>query len=153
MKNQKLLTFINKFKSSQQFAAKEVVVFLKNNTNAKIIEDFNRQQLAKGKDSKDVKLGDYGETRSWERERAGLQVGFIDLKFTEKFHESIFVNSGLITDKKAALFVGSSDPKFGDIMDDERFKSALGLNQEDRDKVGFMIAQHLQKELLRYYSV
>ena len=153
MKNQKLLTFINKFKSSQQFAAKEVVVFLKNNTNAKIIEDFNRQQLAKGKDSNEKEVGDYSELRTGQRLLAGKQVGFIDLNFTGEFYESIFVNSGLVTDKKPALFVGSSDSKFGDIIEDERFKEVLGLNQENRDKVGFMIAQHLQKELLRYYSV
>ena len=153
MENQKLLNFINKFKTSQEFAAKQAVIFLNNNSNAKIIEDFNRQQLSKGKDANGNELGDYGELRTGQRIAAGKQVGFIDLKFTETFHNSIYINPGLKNAKTPAIFVGSSDPKFDDIMKDDRFKKALGLNEEDRNKVGFMIAQHVRNELIKYYKV
>jgi len=150
--NQILKTFINKLKTSEQFAARTTVVFLKNNSNANIIEDFNRKQMSEGKDANDQELGNYGEMRTMQRMLAGKQVGFIDLDFTNTFHKSVFVNSGLITNAKPAILIGSSDPKYSDIVDDERFKDALGLKGENRDKVGMMIALEIQKELLRYYK-
>ena len=153
MENQKLLTFINKFRNSETYAAEQVVIFLKSNTAAKIIEDYNRLQLSKGKDSKDKQLGDYGELRAMQRVFAGKQVNFIDLKFEGDFHKSIFSNAGLKSAKRPAIFIGSTDPKFEDIMKDERFTDALGLNEADRDKVGFMIAMHLQVQLMKYYNV
>ena len=152
MKNQKLLAFISKFKTSQQFASKTAVNYLNTNGVGTIIGDFNRKQMSEGKDSNDKELGNYGELRTGQRLLVGKQVGFIDLKFTETFHKSIFVNSGMITDKKPIITIGSTDPKFGDIMEDDRFKDALGLNQEDRNKVGMMVAMEIQKELLKYYK-
>ena len=153
MENQKLLTFINKFKNSQEFAAKQVVAYLGNNSNAKIIEDYNRQQLSKGKDANNEDLGDYGELRTMQRIAAGKQVGFIDLKFEGTFHDSIYINPGLKNAKTPAIFFGSSDPKFDDIMKDDRFKSILGLNEENRYKVGYMIAYYVQVQLMKYYQV
>lgn len=152
MKNQKLFTFINKLRTSKDFVTKATVVFLRNNTNSNIIAEYNKQQMLKGKDSKGEQLGDYSELRTAQRMLAGKQVGYIDLNFTGQFYDSIYIDSGVVGNSPV-LTVNSDDPKLDDIMDDDRFKDALGLDQTDRDKVGMMIATHLQKELLKYYSV
>ena len=154
MSNQKLLSFINKFKNSELFAAKQTVEFLRNSSTSKIIADYNRKQLSEGKGSDDKELGDYGELRTMQRVAAGKQVGFIDLKFEGDFHESIFADSGLITAKQPGIEIQSNDPKWGtDISQDERFKNALGLTGENRDKIGFMIATYIRNELVKYYKV
>jgi hypothetical protein len=59
---------------------------------------FNREQLAKGENSKGEKIGDkppynfpkYFEKHEKHRIKQGLQVEFIDLKWGGKFYESIY---------------------------------------------------------------
>jgi hypothetical protein len=55
------------------------------------IEQFNREQLEAGKLSTGEDIGEYG---GWYREwriGMGLQVDYVDLKVTGKFHNSIYV--------------------------------------------------------------
>ena len=54
------------------------------------IEQFNREQLEAGKLSTGEDIGEYG---GWYREwriGMGLQVDYVDLKVTGKFHKSIY---------------------------------------------------------------
>jgi hypothetical protein len=54
------------------------------------IEQFNREQLEAGKLSTGEDIGEYG---GWYREwriGMGLQVDYVDLKVTGKFHNSIY---------------------------------------------------------------
>lgn len=150
--NLALKTFIGKLRRSRQFAANKAVDFLRQNDTAQIIEDFNRKQLEKGTDSEGNQLGDYGELRTMQRIVAGKQVGFIDLKFTGEFHDNIFSSSKLMSAAKPAIVMGNSDTtKLEDINNDGRFNNAIGLDDKSRDKVGFMVAMEIQKELLKYY--
>jgi len=155
--NKILRDFAAKFRKSKQVAACLADEYLRKNDVAQVIEDFNREQLAKGKDSNDEELGDYSEWRTRERIIAGKQIAFIDLKFRGEFYDNIFASSKLASAgchgaKKAVLVMGNTDPKLADINADSRFKDAIGLNEKNRDKVAFMIATHIQKELIKYYT-
>ena len=135
---------------SLQFATNKAAQYIVN--NAEEIEVMNRVQLSVGKDANDQELGDYGKLRTGQRLLAGKQVEFIDLNFTGEFYSSIEAR-GELRGKEAVLAIDSMSAKWDDISQDDRFKNALGLNEKDRDKVGYMIAEHLQKELTKYYSV
>ena len=156
MANKKLLTFIQRLRTSRAFAANKVVDFVNGNNISKMIADFNRGQLKEGKDAYGIDLGTYGIWRTEQREERGLQTDFIDLKFEGNFHESIYAEGELKGGVKAKAFlnINTISPEDWDaIAEDKRFEDALGLNEKNRDALGMMIAQHLQKELLKYYSV
>ena len=155
MANEKLKAFISKFRDSKRIATSRTVDFLRDNTTAGIIEDFNRKQLAKGRDANDKELGNYSEMRTMQRIAAGKQVRFIDLKFTGEWYDNIFASSKMVG-KKPALVMGNTEiEKTESINSDKqhRFDNALGLNEENRDKVGMMVALHIRNELLKYYMV
>lgn len=152
--NTKFRLFIDKFRLSRQFAAKVAVDYLSNNSVGKIIADFNRKQLLEGEDAAGKDLGEYGIWRKLQRQEVGLQTEFIDLKFEGKFHQSIFVEGKLLSAKAPAVVVDVISPEDWDaISEDSRFKDALGLNQEHRDKVAFMVAMEIRDKLVRYYNV
>ncbi len=154
MANKKLKTFIQKFKMSEQFSANIAVDYLSKNSVSKIIADFNRKQLEQGLGADDKDLGEYGAWRTEQREERGLQTDFIDLKFENKFHQSIFVEGKLLSAKKPAVAFDTTSPEdWAAIQEDVRFENAIGLNQEDRDKVGFMVAMEIRNKLLKYYKV
>ena len=100
-------------------------------------------------------LGEYGAWRTQQRSEVGLQTDFIDLKFGGDFHESIFAEGTASTHKsgaRAAININTTSPEdWNAISEDDRFKDALGINAENRDKLGVQIANHIQKELLNYY--
>ncbi len=152
--NKKFRLFIDKFKLSQQFAAKTAVDYLSKSSVAQIIADFNRKQLLEGRDATGKDLGEYGVWRKEQREEKGLQTEFIDLKFEGKFHQSIFVEGKLITPKTPAVQFGTTSPEDLDaIQEDVRFEDAVGLDQESRDKVAFMVAMEIRNKLIKYYRV
>jgi len=135
---------------SLQFSANKAAQYIVK--NAEEIETMNRGQLSIGKDAYDEELGDYGELRTGQRLLAGKQVEFIDLNFTGEFYDSIEAR-GELKGKQAVLAIDSMSSKWDDISEDDRFKDALGLNDKNRNKLGHMIALHIQKELTKYYSV
>ena len=55
------------------------------------IEQLNREQLEKGLLSTGGQIGDYGGYYREVRGEMGLQVDYVDLKVTGKFHNSIYV--------------------------------------------------------------
>lgn len=148
-----LKSLINKFRFSDQFVVNKTAEFLSNNSTADIVENLNRQQLVEGEDSLGKDLGGYSLQRTVERRDAGRQTDFIDLKFTGDFHDSIFAQGKTNGNTKASLVMGSVGDKWDEIQEDVRFKDAIGLNQENLNRVGDMIAEHLIKELNKYYEV
>jgi|AntAceMinimDraft_4_1070372.scaffolds.fasta_scaffold79713_2 hypothetical protein len=156
--NQKLKDFIAKFRQSQQKATIAAVNAI-NNDDGDIYE-LNRKQMAVGQDAEGEQFGEYdgghekGNKRGWARyrESRGKQTEYIDLHFYGKFYDSIYTQGKAMSVKKPALIIDAKGQRWEDLQKDERFKKALGLNQENRDKVGMMIALEIQKELLRYYK-
>ena len=150
--NTALKIFAQKLRNSKQFAANKSVDYINNNSTSKIIGDYNREQMLEGEDADRKDLGEYGAWRTTQRAEVGLQTDFIDLKFEGNFHESIYGEGKLLSAAKPAVVISTTSPEdWNAISEDERFKKALGLNQNNRDKVGMMIALEIQKELLKYY--
>jgi|2_EtaG_2_1085320.scaffolds.fasta_scaffold36238_2 hypothetical protein len=151
MSNDKLKSFIAKFRKSEQFAAKVAVDCFQN--EGKGVAYFNRKRLSAGEDAEGKDLGEYGVWRTEQREERGLQTEFIDLKFEGKFHESIYTEGKLLSAKTPAVVFKTTSPEdWAAIQEDNRFKDALGLNQEDRNKVGMMVALEIRNKLLQYYT-
>lgn len=150
--NDKLKNFISKFRKSKSVAAKIAVNHISNGSLQNIIETMNRGQLKEGEDATGKDLGEYGAWRKAQREEVGLQTDFIDLKFEGNFYESIYAE-GKMKNNKPAISIDTTSPEdWNAIREDDRFKDALGLNQENRDKVGMMIATEIRNELLKYYT-
>ena len=147
-----LLSLIQKFRDSNTFVAQRSAEFLSNNSTADIIEKYNREQLAEGEDADGNDLGGYGMRRTVERKDAGLQTDFIDLKFSGDFYDSIFAQGELKGSTRVNLKIDSIGDKWEEIKHDERFENALGLTQENADKVGVSLAEHIAKELNKYYG-
>jgi len=149
--NTALKIFAQKLRNSKQFIANKVVDIVAPTYKGTKIVVLNKVQMSKGEDSEENQLGNYSEGWGEYRESKGKQIDFIDLQFTNKFAESIYTEGVLLSASKAALKINAKGQRWEDLQEDERFKKALGLNQDNRDKVGMMIALEVQKELLKYY--
>ena len=147
-----LKDFIAKFRQSEQIATIKAVDYLSNGGVSNIIAEYNRKQMLEGEDSNEQDLGQYGAWRTMQRDERGLQTGFIDLKFDGNFHESIYVEGEILANRPAVVINTTSPEDWNAIKEDDRFKDALGLKGENRDKVGMMIALEIQKGLLNYYK-
>ena len=148
--NKILKNFIDKFRKSEQFAANVAIDVVSPDYRGAKIASLNKVQMSKGKDINDEELGKYSEGWGTYRESRGKQIEFIDLHFTSQFYDSIVTEGKLISPKVAGLEIDASGEHWDNIKD--RFDTALGLNETDRDKVGNMIALEVQKSLLKYYT-
>lgn len=99
---------------------------------------FNREQLETGIDAHGEQLGDYGGGYRLEREQAGYQVDFVDLKRTGEFYRSIYARlEGETVDvfstddetKVKALIFGGNGVRRGGFGE-----SIFGLTDENKQK-------------------
>ncbi len=154
--NKSLKTFAQKLRMSVTFASNKAVEYMNGSGFSTLVSKLNALQLSKGEDANRKDLGEYGAWRTQQRAEKGLQTDFIDLKFEGNFHESIFAEGELSSHARgarASLKIDTTSPEDWDaISEDSRFKDALGLNQENRDDIGYRIALEIQQELLKYYK-
>lgn len=153
MQNPELKILSDKFRLSLKFSAKKAVEFINRPSVKDSIAKMNRKQMLKGEDADGDDLGEYGIWRTEQREERGLQTDFIDLKFEGNFHESIYAEGELRGVITPVINIETTSPQdWKAIRQDERFKGALGLQQQNKDIIAMQIANYIRDELLNYYS-
>jgi hypothetical protein len=136
---------------TKSFNIREAVIMTVEQTTPEILE-FNRAQLLKGRRSDDTEIWNlyfdssrtsYGEMWGEHRLDHGLQVEHYDLKFTGKFHASIFVENININ----SFSVTSRDHRAYDI--EKMFSNKIyGLSSESRGLYARKYFQPILKHMI-----
>lgn len=115
--------------------------------NEDTIIDLNKaQMIVLGIDADGDQLGEYTPYSSQIREAAGLQTEFIDLRFTGDFQDSIELN---LTPN--GYEIDATDEKWTDKIE-PRFPDALGLIDDNEDRVTNIITSKIEKESEKYFQ-
>lgn len=117
--------------------------------NQKQIVKRNQDQLKKGLDANDEKLGNYKD-KGWiaQRKRAGRQTGYVDLKFYGDFQASMFVKFDATS---LSLGLDTTDKK-KDILIHHWGEDILGLNDSNFDWLLDVITDDLFIGLQNYFK-
>jgi hypothetical protein len=106
------------------------------------IAEINREQLNSGLDANGERLGSYTETTKKIRQKRGLQTEFIDLNFTGHSQKTI------TTEKNGSSYALTANPRW----DEDRFKDAIGISEDNEQKVTDIIILNIESELDRKFT-
>ncbi len=102
------------------------------------IAEINREQLLSGFDSAGNALGEYAESTKRIRQKRGLQIDHIDLKFTG--YSQAGLGTSKLDDNKYQL---TTNPRW----DEKRFPEAIGIQEANEDKVTDIIVINIEAVL------
>jgi hypothetical protein len=150
---------IEKLKGIQAFIKKEAQNAIEE--NKKEILDLNKaQMLVLGVDSNDDKLGEYAEVSIFGdptrdipgRLARGLQVEFIDLRYTGEFQDSEVLYKSKDNQKDEFEYtMDATDPKWQDDLS-PRWPEAIGLNEDNQGKTAEIITNNVWQKVDKYLS-
>ena len=106
------------------------------------IAEINREQLNSGLDANGASLGSYAEMTKAIRQKRGLQTGFIDLNFTGHSQKTI------TTEKNGNQYALTANPRW----DEDRFKDAIGISEDNEQKVTDIIILNIESQLDRKFT-
>lgn len=113
--------------------------------NEEDILNLNKSQLTKlGIDSEGQKLGEYSPFSVEVRKKAGLQTKFIDLNFTGESQKSMELN----LNANGEYEINAPEKKWSD----ERWPDAIGLTNDNEDKVTEILTNKIDKEVDNFLS-
>lgn len=104
------------------------------------------QMVVLGVDNEGVQLGEYAPMSVQIREEEELQTDYIDLRFTGDFQESIELNA-----TAEGFEIDATDSKWKNHIE-RRFPDALGLTDENEDRLTDVITKYIESASERYFE-
>jgi len=135
--------FVKRFNNVESFLNKWHEEAMIKHSNE--IVDMNRKQMLQGINSEgEMMQQGYSPGYAKLRKKKGLQIGFVDMKFTGKFQDSL---KGVKNPKGLDL---KSNVDYEKYLRDDKYGTAIGLTEENADVIEEKLIKELAPKLKKY---